>query len=52
LEGAIVGDALLRNTAWLKWQILNMGDPLYRPFPRGRSPFRCEHTKGGEKSEK
>ena len=52
LEGANVGDALLRNTGWLKWQILNMGDPLYRPFPSGRPPFRGEQTKGGEKSEK
>jgi len=38
-EGANVGDAFLRNTRWLKWMILNIGDPLYRPFPRGRQPF-------------
>ena len=34
-EGANVGDAVLRNTKWLKWTILNIGDPLYRPFPAG-----------------
>jgi uncharacterized protein (TIGR03790 family) len=39
LEGANVGDAFLRNTVWLKWMILYLGDPLYRPFPNGkRSP--------------
>ena len=38
-EGANVGDALLRNTEWLKWMIVNVGDPLYRPFPAGRAPF-------------
>jgi uncharacterized protein (TIGR03790 family) len=36
-EGANVGDAFLRNTIWLKWMILNIGDPLYRPFPSGFS---------------
>jgi len=35
LEGANAGDALLRSTRWLKWMILNIGDPLYRPFPKG-----------------
>jgi uncharacterized protein (TIGR03790 family) len=39
-EGANVGDAFLRNTMLLKWQILNLGDPLYTPFPGGRGPFR------------
>lgn len=39
LEGSNVGDAFLRNTAWLKWMILNLGDPLYRPFPGGLPPF-------------
>jgi uncharacterized protein (TIGR03790 family) len=39
LQGANVGDAFLRNTRWLKWMILNMGDPLYRPFPNGIAPF-------------
>jgi uncharacterized protein (TIGR03790 family) len=39
LEGASVGDAFMRNTAWLKWMILNLGDPLYLPFPGGRPPF-------------
>jgi uncharacterized protein (TIGR03790 family) len=31
LAGANAGDALLRNTLWLRWMILNVGDPLYRP---------------------
>lgn len=40
LEGANVGDAFLRNTRWLKWMILNVGDPLYRPFAAsGKAPF-------------
>ena len=39
LEGASVGDAFLRNTRWLKWQILYVGDPLYKPFGPGRPPF-------------
>ena len=39
-QGANVGDAFLRNTLWLKWMIIYLGDPLYRPFPEGRSPFR------------
>jgi uncharacterized protein (TIGR03790 family) len=34
-RGANAGDALLRSTRWLKWMILNIGDPLYRPFPNG-----------------
>ncbi len=38
-EGANVGDAFLRNTRWLKWKILNLGDPLYRPFSHGLRPF-------------
>ena len=38
-EGANVGDAFLRSTRWLKWMILNIGDPLYRPFPKGLTPF-------------
>lgn len=38
-QGANAGDALLRSTQWLKWMILNIGDPLYRPFPDGVSPF-------------
>jgi uncharacterized protein (TIGR03790 family) len=37
--GANVGDAFLRNTAFLQWMVLNLGDPLYRPFPGGRPPF-------------
>jgi uncharacterized protein (TIGR03790 family) len=39
LEGANVGDAFLRNTRWLKWMVLNLGDPLYRPFPNGAPGF-------------
>jgi hypothetical protein len=35
LEGANAGDALLRSTRLLKWRIINIGDPLYRPFPHG-----------------
>ncbi len=39
LEGANVGDAFLRNTRWLKWMILNVGDPLYTPFRAKVAPF-------------
>jgi uncharacterized protein (TIGR03790 family) len=39
LEGANLGDSFLRNEAWLKWMILNIGDPLYLPFPGGLPPF-------------
>jgi uncharacterized protein (TIGR03790 family) len=38
LAGANVGDAFLRNTRFLKWMIINIGDPLYTPFPGGRTP--------------
>ena len=38
-QGANAGDAFLRGTRWLKWMILNIGDPLYRPFPKGIAPF-------------
>ena len=31
LAGSNVGDAFLRNTFWLRWMIINIGDPLYRP---------------------
>ena len=34
-EGANLGDAFLRNKFYLKWMMLNIGDPLYRPFPLG-----------------
>jgi uncharacterized protein (TIGR03790 family) len=37
LEGLNVGDAIFRNTAWIHWMIINVGDPLYRPFPGGRA---------------
>lgn len=33
LHGANVGDAFLRNTRWLRWMVINVGDPLYTPFP-------------------
>jgi uncharacterized protein (TIGR03790 family) len=33
-HGANVGDALLRSERMLKWRIINIGDPLYRPFPK------------------
>jgi len=39
LEGASVGDAFLRNTRWIKWEIQYIGDPLYTPFGTGRYPF-------------
>lgn len=39
LQGAKVGDAFLRGTPWLRWNVLNFGDPLYTPFPGGRAPF-------------
>lgn len=38
-RGGNVGDAFLRNTRWLKWMTVNIGDPLYRPFPGGLAPF-------------
>ncbi len=38
-EGANVGDAFLRNTRWIRWRVLFLGDPLYRPFPGGLPPF-------------
>lgn len=38
-QGANAGDAFLRNTQFLKWVILYMGDPLYRPFPQGVGGF-------------
>ena len=34
-QGSNAGDALLRSTRWLKWTIVNLGDPLYCPFPQG-----------------
>jgi len=38
LEGASVGDAFLRNTRWLKWEIMYVGDPLYKPFASHTGP--------------
>ena len=40
LAGANVGDAFLRNTRYLKWMIINIGDPLYTPFPGGKPPVK------------
>jgi uncharacterized protein (TIGR03790 family) len=34
-QGANAGDAVLRATRWLKWRIINIGDPLYRPLLSG-----------------
>jgi uncharacterized protein (TIGR03790 family) len=39
-QGANVGDAVLRGTRWLKWMIMNFGDPLYTPFPGGLPAFK------------
>jgi uncharacterized protein (TIGR03790 family) len=39
-QGANVGDAVVRGTRWLKWMILNLGDPLYTPFPGGIGPYK------------
>lgn len=37
LEGANVGDAFLRNTMPVRWMIVNIGDPLYKPqFTKSR----------------
>ncbi len=38
LAGANIGDAVLRNTALLRWMIINVGDPLYRPKFRSTTP--------------
>lgn len=48
LEGANVGDAFLRNTRWLRWMIIYIGDPLYRPFPGGRLQ---QSSSGAERKE-
>jgi uncharacterized protein (TIGR03790 family) len=37
-QGATVGEAFLRAQATLRWQVINFGDPLYRPFPGARYP--------------
>jgi uncharacterized protein (TIGR03790 family) len=38
LAGANAGDAFLRNTRFLRWRIVNIGDPLYRPFGKKIGP--------------
>lgn len=59
-EGANVGDAFLRGVPWLKWMILNIGDPLYRLFPNGfpavTAPantlgFNAQYVVGGKRSQ-
>jgi uncharacterized protein (TIGR03790 family) len=47
-QGANVGDAFLRNTNFLKWEILYIGDPLYRPFPKGMPPFAQGHEQNAQ----
>jgi len=42
-NGANVGDAVLRGTRWIKWMIINLGDPLYRPFPNRIGPYAGPH---------
>jgi uncharacterized protein (TIGR03790 family) len=39
MEGANAGDAFLRNTRWIKWRMINVGDPLYQPYPNKLPPF-------------
>jgi uncharacterized protein (TIGR03790 family) len=41
-QGANVGDAFLRNTRYLRWMIVYLGDPLYRPFPGGVGQFKSQ----------
>jgi len=50
-QGANVGDAFLRNTAFLTWEIMYIGDPLYRPFPHGLPPFNGKEAKPEQKQE-
>jgi uncharacterized protein (TIGR03790 family) len=38
LQGANVGDAFLRSSLFKDWQFINLGDPLYRPFPQSVFP--------------
>ena len=47
LEGATVGEAFLRNTAWIKWRVINIGDPLYRPYPYAVAPFNAPRNENG-----
>jgi uncharacterized protein (TIGR03790 family) len=42
-QGANAGDAFLRSERLLKWNIINIGDPLYRPF--SHSPKLAEQVK-------
>ena len=50
-QGANVGDAFLRNTRFLKWMILYIGDPLYRPFPGGIGLFKSHAEPAPQHSE-
>ncbi len=46
MQGANVGDAFLRNTMSVKWRIIHLGDPLYRPFPRGLGEWAQSSSRG------
>lgn len=45
LAGANVGDAFFRNTRFLKWRIINIGDPLYRPFGGRKEKHRAANER-------
>ena len=46
LAGAVVGDAMLRNTEFLQWKIVYAGDPLYRPFATAGPPLKTHAANG------
>lgn len=37
-DGANVGDAFFRNLRFIKFMMVNIGDPLYTPFPKAATP--------------
>ncbi len=45
-QGANVGDAFLRSMVFKEWQFINMGDPLYRPFPNSSFPVSANSLPG------
>ncbi|MDZ7639010.1 MAG: TIGR03790 family protein [Bryobacterales bacterium] len=47
MQGANLGDAMLRNTMSVKWRIIHIGDPLYRPFPRGLGAWAASASASG-----
>ena len=49
LYGANLGDAFLRNTRFLKFVIINVGDPLYQPYIARVIPARSAVVRGGGK---